>query len=83
MDEGDVEKRKPTLKEVLSDSGLAIVAGSDTTATVLAHLFWHIMSEPEIYSRLQKEVDEAFPRSEGDPFDAAKLADMSFLDAVM
>ena len=84
MDEGDVEKIKPTMQEVLSDGGLAIIAGSDTTSTVLSGLFRFLLSDPEAYSRLQKEVDAVFPREAGDPFDAYKLEkNMPYLNAVM
>ena len=84
IDEGDVEKVKPTMAEILSDGGLAIVAGSDTTSTVLSGLFYYLMSHPDVYHHLQKEVDTVFPKEGGDPFDAHKLeTGMPFLNAVM
>lgn len=41
-----------------ADSKLIIVAGSDTTATTLCHLFYHIAVEPGLLRRLQAEVDD-------------------------
>ena len=46
---------------VTSDAVLAIVAGSDTTATTLANVFFYLMSNPEAYKRLQAEVDKYYP----------------------
>lgn len=84
MDEGGVEKVKPTVAEVLSDGGLAIIAGSDTTSTVLSGLFYHLLRQPDVYCRLQSEVDTVFPMKDGEPFDAHKLEkDMPYLNAVM
>lgn len=73
----------PTLSEVVVSGELAIVAGSDTTSTTLSGIFFHLLSNPQYYGRLQKEVDEAFPPGEGEPFDGTKLAEMKFLNAVM
>lgn len=78
-----MEKVKPTDSEIISDGALAMIAGSDTTSTVLSSLFSLLLRNPKEYARLQKEVDEAFPPGEGDPFDTTKLAEMPFLNAVM
>ncbi|KAL5532689.1 hypothetical protein ACEPAF_4463 [Sanghuangporus sanghuang] len=74
--------------EVPRDQGLneifaAIIAGADTTSTVLGGLFFHLLSNPAVMERLQKEVDSEFPRAEGEPFDAVKLAGMPYLNAVI
>ena len=66
----------------MSDSILAIVAGADTTSAVLSGLFYYLLSNPNTYHRLQDEVDATFPQGT-DPFEAAKLADMPYLNAVM
>lgn len=82
MNEGGVEANPPTIAEVISDSGLIIVAGSDTTATVLSSLFWFIMCNPSVYRRLQDEIDRYFPLGE-DAMDTSKHIHMSYLNAVM
>ena len=74
--------------EVPRDQGLneifaAIIAGADTTSTVLSGLFFNLLSNPSVLERLRKEADKEFPRGEGEPFDAAKLAGMPYLNAVM
>lgn len=83
---------------LLSNSALVIIAGSDTTATVLSSLFLYLLSTmpapyygsdekrkhySNYYSRLQAEVDSVFPPGEGDPFDSSKLAEMPFLNAAL
>lgn len=85
MDESKVEKvPPPSDAELFSNGGLAIIAGSDTTSTVLSELFFFLLTNPIYYKRLQEEVDSVFPTDEGDPFDASKLAtSMPFLNAVM
>lgn len=83
IDEDHVEKERPSEAEILADGLLAIIAGSDTTSTLLSGIFFYLLSNPLCYKFVQEEIDEAFPPSEGDPFDATKLADMPYLNAVM
>ncbi|KAJ6133260.1 hypothetical protein N7471_008475 [Penicillium samsonianum] len=40
------------------DGYLIIVAGSDTTSTILSHLWFHLASDQALVQRLQKEIDE-------------------------
>jgi hypothetical protein len=68
---------------VVSNSVLAIVAGSDTSATVLANTFFLLLSHRESYKRLKLEVDEAFPRAVKEPTDPALLSSLPYLNAVM
>ena len=83
IDEDNVDQIVPTDTEVISDGTLAIIAGSDTTSTTLSGLFYHLLSNPLDYQRLQKEIDQAFPHGEGDPFDTLKLSQLPFLNSVM
>ena len=62
---------------------LAVVAGSDTTATTLGSIFYYILTHRDTYERLQAEVDTMFPPGEGDPLEPGKLAEMPYLNAVM
>ncbi|EGN94651.1 hypothetical protein SERLA73DRAFT_187691 [Serpula lacrymans var. lacrymans S7.3] len=87
MDEEGHETVRPSQPVVISDSLLAILAGSDTTATSLSVLFYFILRHPEVYKRLQTEIDLAFhTEGEGkeeaeDPVDFAKMAGMPYLNA--
>lgn len=71
------------MAEVASDGVLAIVAGSDTTSTVLSGLFHFIILDSRCYGRLQAEVDSFFSCGKIDPFDTTLLAEMPYLNAVM
>lgn len=51
--------------EIEDDSMLQIMAGSDTTATILRVAFIYIISNPRIYRELQRECDAAnVPKNE-------------------
>ncbi len=83
MNEDGVDKVPLTLPEVLSDAGLAVVAGSDTTSSAMTVLFYYLLSNQSAYKRLREEIATAFPIQEGYPFDATKLASLQYLNAVM
>ena len=50
----DVTRDKETLRWELST---ALAGGRDTTGGLLAHVFWEMSRRPEIWARLQAEVD--------------------------
>ncbi|KAF7375103.1 High nitrogen upregulated cytochrome P450 monooxygenase 2 [Mycena sanguinolenta] len=80
MDDAGLEKQKPPLGNVVADGALAIVAGADTTASVLSSLFFLLLSNPKYYEQLQAEIDVHFPPG-ADPLDPKPHADMKFLNA--
>ncbi|EIW84003.1 high nitrogen upregulated cytochrome P450 monooxygenase 2 [Coniophora puteana RWD-64-598 SS2] len=82
IDEAGVESTPPTFAEVMADGVLAIVAGADTTATVLSSLFWALSTHPEAYHQLQAEVDRWFPAG-SDAWDVGRQAEMPYLNAVI
>lgn len=61
---------------------IAIIAGSDTSATALSHIWYYLLRNPKYYDRLRKEVEESFPNGE-DPIDFTRQADMPFLNGCM
>ncbi|THG99327.1 hypothetical protein EW026_g3001 [Hermanssonia centrifuga] len=79
-DGGDAQSPSPAL--VISDGALAVVAGSDTTASVLSNIFWCLLSHPEVYKRLQQEVDQYYPQQE-DALDTTHHTKMFYLEAVI
>ena len=81
-DDDGLERRRPTVADILSDGTLAIVAGTDTIKTTLAAVFYHLLLNPTCYQHLQDAVDQAFPNPE-DPMDFNKLKEMEYLDACM
>lgn len=70
---------------------MAVVAGSDTTATTLTALWYFLLRHPKALARLEEEVDGACfpdPRGEGDCGDwgeeeAVRMAGMGWLNACM
>ncbi|KAF8899918.1 cytochrome P450 [Gymnopilus junonius] len=79
MDEDNVASIPPTPEEIISDGGLAIIAGSDTTSSAITHLFYFLMTHPTNYNRLQKEIDDNSDNLQ----DGTKQAHMPYLNAVI
>jgi hypothetical protein len=61
---------------------LAIIAGSDTTSSVLTAIIYYLLLNPAAYEHLQEEVDSAFPNGE-EPLDAVKLSHLRWLNGCM
>ena len=51
------------------------MAGTDTTSTSIAYLFWELSRRPDIMKKLQAELDEAIP-------DCKVLPDMNILQGL-
>lgn len=92
MSEGNADLSEPKsrstldLSEAIVNGELAIVAGSDTTSTTLSGVFFNLLTHPEYYERLRREVDDVFPPGEDPLSDAnagARMAEMKYLNAVM
>ena len=73
------------LKKSVSSSLLVIVAGSDTTASVLSNVFYYLLSHPEYYQRLREEIDGVIPFTGVNSFtiDVKALNGLPLLNAVM
>ena len=61
---------------------MAILAGSDTTSSVLTAALYFLLRNPVAYEHLQAEVDGAFPSGE-EPLDVTKLGQMEWLNGWM
>lgn len=82
MDEERVESQRPPLDTIESEGILAVIAGSDTTATTLTTLFHYLLSDAEKLSKIRAEVDKNFTREE-EPVNFTILAGMEYLNACM
>ncbi|KAL2848581.1 cytochrome P450 [Aspergillus pseudoustus] len=69
--------RQAELKQMYLDSKLIIVAGSDTTATTMAFLFYHIAREPGLLTRLREEIEGL---TGGGEFDHRKIQSAPLLN---
>lgn len=83
MDEDGHLPIPPSDEQVLSDAGLAIGAGSDTTATVLAGAFHFLLTHPCVLQTLRAELDSLSGRAAVDSLDASALSRLPYLNAVM
>ncbi|KAI0688704.1 cytochrome P450 [Cytidiella melzeri] len=80
--EDGAQKENPPKPVVISDGFLVLIAGSDTTATVLASLFWCLLTHPDVYKRLRDEVDTFYPPEE-DSTSPRHHSQMVYLEAVI
>jgi hypothetical protein len=58
------------------------VAGSDTTSTTMAYMFWELSRRPDIMKKLQAEMDEAMADAKVVP-DISVLQELPYLSAFM
>jgi hypothetical protein len=76
------EAERPSFEDIVQNGTLAIVAGSDTTSSVLTAIIYYLLLNPAAYERLQEEVDSAFPSGE-EPLDTVKLSHLEWLNGCM
>jgi cytochrome P450 len=81
-DEAGLERTKPPIANVVADGFLAIIAGADTTATAMTCFFYLLLKHPDVYKRLQAEIDTVFPIGEN-PLDTSKHSNMPYLTACL
>ncbi|KAF9468211.1 cytochrome P450 [Collybia nuda] len=79
IDEDGVATNPPSVFEVVSDGGLAIIAGSDTTSSALSNLFYYLLTNPKTYQRVRAEIDELGD----DVMDYGKQIHLSYLTAAI
>ncbi|KAF8816493.1 cytochrome P450 [Phlegmacium glaucopus] len=68
---------------ITANSLLAIIAGSDTTASVLSNIVYYLICNPEYQQRLRDEFDESLPLETDEPIKSNLLATLPFLNAVI
>lgn len=80
-DEEGHEPVKPAMELCAVDGMLAVIAGSDTAATTLSHLWYFLLTQPKCLAALRQEVNEAFPHGMEGIADFAKQGNMPYLNA--
>lgn len=65
----------------LTNSAVFLLPHSDTTAATLTCLFYHFATHPEVYKKLQQEVDQFFAEAKPDDFEANSLGRLAYLQA--
>ncbi|KAF5023569.1 hypothetical protein F66182_4382 [Fusarium sp. NRRL 66182] len=70
-----------TFDELVSNAGLLIMAGSETTATVLSAAVFHLATNPEVLNKLTNEIRSAFTSEE--EIDLLSVQKLPYLLAVL
>ena len=80
-----LEKKNKSVDEdvVVATAMVFIMAGYDTTATLLSYGSYALAKNPEVQKRLQEEVDEAFAEAEGDFPEYSAVQELPYLDMVV
>ena len=79
-DEPGAEKEEIPFDIVIGDGDLVVIAGSDTTKTVLASHFFYLLSNPEKLAKLRDEIDHFYPPGESE-LSSKHFHEMVYLDA--
>ena len=77
----DRDQKEMSKDEVIGNSLTLVVAGSETTATLLAGCTYHLTQNPKVLSRVTKEVRDAFQSEEEITF--AAVSKLEYLTAVL
>lgn len=76
-----------TADELVTESLLQLVAGTDTTATAIRSTMLYLLTHPRVYARLQAEIGEAVAASRAPPVPAvvadAEVKALPYLQAVV
>jgi cytochrome P450 len=70
-----------TTEELQANANVLVIAGSETTATVLAGVCFYLMKYPECLKKLRDEIDEAF-NSEAE-MNAVSIGQLKYMAAVI
>jgi len=73
------DERGMTREEIIKTSGTIIIAGSETSATLLSGIIFHLLKNPSIMDRLTAEIRTAF--AEQADMNFVKLAKLQYLNA--
>jgi cytochrome P450 len=71
-----------SFERLATDGNNTLAAGFETTGTALSHLFYGILDQPEIYTKLYKELEAAIPDPEKMPSNLV-LEKLPYLHAVV
>ncbi|KAH8822585.1 cytochrome P450 [Flagelloscypha sp. PMI_526] len=78
--EGD--KSAPPATALPEDARLLIIAGSDTSATLICNALYYLLRNPKYLNQVTAMLDAAFPNG-GDDWTPAQVQDLPMLDDIM
>ncbi|RYP72212.1 hypothetical protein DL771_004342 [Monosporascus sp. 5C6A] len=70
-------------EDLLSETVLQIIAGSDTTASALRGIMLYLLSHPRVYSKLQAEIDVAVRKGYQGIIPDSEVRKLRYLQAVI
>lgn len=73
--------RQLSQMQLNSDAILVVVAGSDTTSSVLTWAWYYLTTNPQCYKKLQAEIDA--DAEDGKALDPTRLSKLPYLNAVI
>ncbi|KAM5537036.1 hypothetical protein V8D89_009365 [Ganoderma adspersum] len=76
------DKAPPPVQHLVDDGILAIIAGADTTSIALTSITYCLLTHPDVYARLQAEIDRFYPAGE-DALNPKHHRNMPYLTAVI
>ena len=69
-------------EEIMKTAGSLIIAGSESTATLLSGAIYYLLKNPTSLRKLRSEIDSKFPDDLSE-ITFAKLASLPYLNAVL
>ncbi|KAL8668695.1 MAG: hypothetical protein Q9168_006684 [Polycauliona sp. 1 TL-2023] len=70
-------------ERITAEAQLAMAAGTITTSHCLTTATYHILANPDIHSKLMRELHGAFPNSNSPPLTLDQLDQLPYLKAIM
>lgn len=75
------EKGKLTTPDLVSNANLMVIAGSETTATILSGTIYYLCTNPRVMEKLLAEVRTSFNSS--DEINIAHISKLRYINAVI
>ena len=82
MLQSDIPESEKQTKRLTDEAMVIVIAGSETTASTLAAIIYHVLADRRLFDRLRAELETALPDPNQLP-DAAKLDSLQFMNAVI
>jgi cytochrome P450 len=75
------EKGKLTTPDLVANANLMVIAGSETTATILSGTVYYLCTHPRVMQKLLAEVRTSFDSS--DEINIARISGLKYINAVI
>lgn len=75
------EKGKLAIPDLVANANLMVIAGSETTATILSGTTYYLLTHPHVMETLVKEVRTSF--SSADDINIAEVSKLKYINGVL